>query len=96
MAVYNVAAGDRAAHDKTLVANVADAVNFTADPDFIEVLSDGAAAIYLTIDGSAPAISGPKTIKLPALPCSRKIRHGGNQAVRLISAGTPTYSVTVI
>jgi hypothetical protein len=84
-------------HDKTLAANVADAVNFTDDPGSVEVVSDGAAKLYVTVDGSTPAVSGDTTYLLPAVPCSRTIPHPGSpRAVKLISAGTPMYSVMLV
>lgn len=95
MAIHNVAAGAVGTYNHTLSAGVVDSVGFATDPNVIEVISDGAAAIYVTVDGSAPTVGGANTYVLPALPCSRKIRHVGNQAVKLISAGTPVYGVGV-
>ncbi len=94
MAAYNIPAAKRAAHSKTLAAGVADAVSFETDPRTVEILTDGAAALFVTVDGSVPAVNGDNCYILPAFPCVRVIAHGGDQPVRLISAGTPTYSVT--
>lgn len=96
MAVYSVAAGMVGVHAKTLVANTIDAVNFATDPQHVEVVSDGAAAIYVSVDGVDPTVAGANTYVLPAAVCARTIPHGGSpHAVKLISAGTPTYSVQV-
>lgn len=94
MAVYNVGTGKVGVHDKTLAANVVDAVNFADDPGEVEIVSDGAAKLYVTVDGTAPTVSGDATYLLPAVPCSRVIAHPGDpRAVKLISVGTPVYSV---
>lgn len=96
MAVYTVAAGQLAVHNKTLAANIVDAINFDVDPSAVEIQTDGAAAIYVTTDGSTPTVGGANTHLIPAIAGSRFIRHGGDRGLRLISAGTPTYSVTKI
>lgn len=96
MAVYTIAAGKVAVHDKTLAGSTVDAVNFAEDPGEIEILTDGAAALYFTIDGTTPTVSGASTYVLPAVACSRTIKHPGTQPVRLISSGTPKYSVMVV
>lgn len=95
MASYDVKAEALGAYEKTLVANTVDKVSFVDDLSFVEVFSDGAAAIYLTVDGSAPTVHGEDCYFLPATASVRKIEAGRGQAtvVQLISAGTPTYSV---
>lgn len=96
MAVYTVAAGQLAVHNKTLAANVVDAINFDVDPSAVEIQTDGAAEIYVSTDGSTPTVGGANTHLIPATAGSRFIRHGGDRGLRLISAGSPTYSVTKI
>lgn len=94
MTAYAVAAGKVAVHDKALVAATADTVFFADDPAYVEVVTDGTAAIYVTVDASAPTVSGDNTYKVPAVAGRYPIRHwrpGG--VVKLISSGTPTYSV---
>lgn len=80
----------------TLVANTMATV--TLDHDFaqVEVLNrDGAAEIFFTVDGPAPVIEADDCQCLPAaigalqLPASV----GNQTVVRLISSGTPKYSV---
>jgi len=96
VATYAIAENDLAAHDKVLVASTVDTVTFHDTPRLVEVLTDGAAAIYVTVDGSTPTVSGAGTYKLPAVASSRVIPHGRiGQPVKLISSGTPTYSVSV-
>jgi hypothetical protein len=94
MAKYTVAAGQVGAHDKTLAANVVDSVSFE-DADhfgYAEVLSDGTAAIYVSVDGTDPTVSGSNTYIVPAIASARVVPVG-EKPVKLISAGTPTYSV---
>jgi hypothetical protein len=95
MASYTVAKGEIGAHAKTLVANIVDEVVFVDNKALIEVVSDGAAEIYFTVDASAPTVGGAAAYYLPAVPCSRTVPSPkpGETAVRLISAGTPKYSV---
>ena len=96
MASYSVAATERAAHAKTLTAATVDTVTFDADFSSIEVIShDGAAAIYFTVDGTTPTVGGANTYFIPAAVASREVKVGtaGDTAVKLISSGTPTYSV---
>jgi hypothetical protein len=95
MAEYEVLADAIAVHDKTLVAATADEVSFRRDPKAIEVLSDGAAAIYFSVDGTPPTVGGSHCYKMLPYPSSRVVQHNGEHPVRLISAGTPTYSVQV-
>ncbi len=97
MASYEVAKGKVGAHAKTLAPNVIDSVTFQAVGDMdIEVRSDGVAAIYFTLDGSDPAVGGDHCYELPAAPSVRTVNRTKNlkQVVKLISAGSPEYSVS--
>jgi hypothetical protein len=83
--------------DKTLGASTVDTVTFDHDCERVEVLSDGAAKLYFTVDGTAPSVGGQNTYVLPAGAANSKIVQvptAGNTAVKLISSGTPMYSVT--
>lgn len=96
MAEYTVKKDAIGAHAKQLSAAAVDTVVFEDDLDFVEIVSDGAAAIYVTVDRPAPTVGGSEAYFLPAAPCARTLSArsgGGGTAVRLISAGTPTYSV---
>ncbi len=94
MAEYTIADGDIAVHDKTIVADTVDIVQFETDPPAVEILTDGAAPLYVTVDDSEPEVSGSTTYILPAVMCSRTIRHSDRVGrVKLISDGTPKYSV---
>lgn len=100
MGSYTLTAGQRAAHAKTLVAATVDTVTFDSEVGQVEVLShDGSSPIYFTVDGSTPTVAGAGTFVLPAAVGALEVpvaynAAGGDTAVKLISAGTPTYSVT--
>lgn len=96
MASTTVAAGKIGAHNITLSASTVDTVTFTDDVSSVEVINlDGAAAIYYTIDGSTPTVAGANTFVLPATISSAVHGTPGSAAtvVKLISSGTPKYSV---
>lgn len=98
MASYSIAAAERAAYGKTLVAATVDTVTFTSsDRNTVKVTNDdGGAAIHFTVDGTAPTSGGAATYRLPAVAgasLSVEPRTGGATVVKLISTGTPTYSV---
>ena len=96
MAEYTVAAEMRGAYNKTLVAATADTVTFANDLRTVEVVSNGTADIFVTVDGSTPTVAGANTYILPAGAISvREMPSalGGVTVVKLISSGTPTYSV---
>lgn len=84
----------------TLVANTVTAVD--VDAERIEVLNrDGAAEIFVRIGGTAPTVddTNPSTFCIPAVAgAARTFRRfitgpDKTQTVKLISDGTPTYSV---
>lgn len=99
MSVYTVTDTEVGAYAKTLAASVIDTITFRdASLSMIEVTNeDGAAPIHITVDGSDPVVEGAATYRLPATICAREIRVPQSPAseikVKLISAGTPTYSV---
>lgn len=97
MASFELAAGVRGAYAKTLTANTVDTVSFLQDVGSIEVYGSGTSAIYFTVNGSTPTVAGGITYELPAGgPSVRTVSAPGGDlpVVKLISAGTPTYSVT--
>lgn len=99
MASYQVAASGYSSQDNTLTANTADTVTFLADALSIEVMTDGTAAVYVTVDGTTPTISGANTFKLPAVgswnTLTLSVPNEGAPVVKLLSAGTPVYSVSI-
>lgn len=100
MASYSVNAPAIGAYAKTLVASTVDTVTFDRDVNEVEVVTDGSAATYVTTDGSTPTVAGGATILVPAGVAARRIPVSsvtqaatGGTVVKLISAGTPVYSV---
>lgn len=97
MATINLTASETSA-TATLSADTVDTVNFTQFTPYVEITTDGAALMYVTVDGSTPTVGGKATRVLPASPSTRTIRlgpgRGKTAAIKLISAGTPTYWVS--
>lgn len=110
MAEYTVPAGHIGAHEKTAAAGVVDTVTFEPGspstpgwarrlPRQIEVLTDGAADVYVTVDGSTPVAAATNCYRVPAAAGSTVIDVRDANAVdavvvKLISSGTPVYSVS--
>jgi hypothetical protein len=94
---YTVSANEIGVYEKTLPADQVDVVAFDDDVDFVEVISDGAASIFLTsrhdID---PTVGGQGCFYLPAVACSRvfHVPGSGPSTIKLISSGAPVYSVS--
>jgi hypothetical protein len=98
MAAYSIAAGEVAAYAKVLVASTVDTVTFTAsDRARVRVYNDtGTAAIFFTVDGSTPTVNGANTYRVPASGGAYmdvEVLTGSATVVKLISSGTPVYSV---
>jgi hypothetical protein len=80
----------------TLVADTVTTCTFSSNFGRVEILNvDGAAAVYISTDGSAPVVGGTGYDVLPAAICSVEVadQTSGNTVVKLISAGTPKVSV---
>jgi hypothetical protein len=96
VADYTLAAGDHGAYAHQLAPAVVDTVTFAAHLDRVEITSDGTAALYVTVDSATPTVAGAGTWELPAgVRAVRAIDVAatGVTVVKLISAGTPVYSV---
>jgi hypothetical protein len=109
VAEYTVTVAQVGAHAKTLVASTVDTVTFTLGststpgwanvPKRVEILTDGAADIYVTVDGSAPTVAGANCWRVPAIQGSTVVSVSDSNpndavVVKLISSGTPSYSVS--
>lgn len=109
MATYTVPNGHVGVHEKVMVATTVDTVTFELGspsttgwaqvPKDIEVLTSGDEDIYVTVDGSTPTVMGTHCWRIPAIAGSTVISVRDSNptdevVVKLISAGTPTYSVS--
>lgn len=97
MSKYAVAKTEVGVYEKTLVANTVDAVEFGANLSAVEVVKeDEGAAIYFTVDGGDPTVKGQACYQMPAGVMSVRVvlsKTNPATAVKLISSGTPKYSV---
>jgi hypothetical protein len=96
VADYIVPATHVAIHAKTLVADTQDTVTFTsADLTEVEILTDGVADIYVRIGTGSAAVEGTQCWRVPAGSGSAvlPVHTSGDTVIKLISAGTPKYSV---
>lgn len=97
MASRTVSASDIATPTFTLAGSTVDTVTFTNNIGAIEIISDGAAAAYYTVDGTTPTIDGTNTYLLPAgvtsVDTRPTVNSGGSDVVKIISAGTPSIRV---
>lgn len=100
MASYTVSAstGERAAYGKTLVASTVDTVTFDVGQSSVQIHNDtGGSAIYFTVDGTTPTVGGATTFRVPAIAgviAELGVQGGAStDVVKLISSGTPSYSV---
>jgi hypothetical protein len=95
MASYAVTADQAGAWEKTLVAATVDTVTFTDDLTHVTVINEGTTGLYFTVDGTTPTVGGGAAVYCPP---SATVGVGssasGGTVVKLISSGTPKYSVT--
>lgn len=81
----------------TLVATTVTTMTFTDGFPNIEVTNvDGAAAVYFTVDGTTPTVTGTNCQVIPAAIGSLSVSEesgGATSTVKLISSGTPKVSV---
>ena len=82
----------------TLAAATVDTITFDADYTSVEIVNrDGSAEIYATVDtGITPTVGGAGCDVLPAAIGSLTVDasgYGSPTTIKLISAGTPAYSV---
>lgn len=83
----------------TLSASTLRTFTFTSNYSVVEVINrDGAADIFFKIDSDTdPTVEGNDTYVLPASRCSLELTSQAktNTTVKLISSGTPKFSVIV-
>lgn len=84
----------------TLTASTVDTVTFADDCDQVEVMSDGAADVLFTVDGTDPSTAANyAAYRIPSGgPAQRTVvvQSAGGTVVKLVSSGTPKYTVTRI
>lgn len=82
----------------TLAASTVDAITFSSNPKTVEVCNrDGAAAIYFTVNGVDPTVGGDDCFVVAAAAGAALAVDAPTTTatvVKLISSGTPAYSVT--
>ena len=97
MASIAMAATDVASYNNTAVASTVDTVTIARDAEFVRVYFDaGTTAIFFTTDGSTPTVNGVNCYRVPATvgaATSVNVTGSSPTIVKLISSGTPTYSV---
>lgn len=94
MAEHTIASGDIAKHGIALAADVVDTVTFGDNVKAVQIISDGAAAVYYTVDGSTPTLGGANCYMIPAVAAvDERVMNTSSDVVKLISSGTPVLSV---
>jgi hypothetical protein len=96
MASYSVASGEIGAYEKTLVAATADTVTFADDLSSVQIVNESTTVgIYVRVDGTAPTVAGAASYYVPPATITQVTSgQSGGTVVKLISSGTPKYSVT--
>lgn len=79
----------------TLVAATVTTSTLAGNAKFIEVVARGTGDIFFTIDGTTPTVGGDDTYVCPqGQSCRvRNNDRNGSVDVKMISSGTPGYSV---
>lgn len=93
MASYTVTRSKHA----TLVASTVDTVTLSLDYSQVEIVNRGTVDIWATVDGTTPVAGADDTIFVGAgqfLVLTLPTTGAGTDVVKLISTGTPSYSVT--
>jgi hypothetical protein len=102
MASYTIGPGQIGLYATQLTANTVDTVTISNGAgsshsfDPLEVWADGTAAVYFTVDGSTPTVASQSTYEIPsgASAVRDHIVASAPTTVKLISSGTPKYSIT--
>lgn len=98
MATYTLNPGDIGTYARVLVGGVVDTVIFPGVVTDVEIYTSGGSTIYVSLDGTDPTTGGGKTLMIPSQQGKRTLRipnRNDATVVKLISTGTPTYSVAL-
>jgi hypothetical protein len=95
MTAYTISSGERAVHSKQLAAGVSDTVTLEDGSDGLEVLSDGSAALFFSVDGTTATVGGGHCYELPqdATSANLAVSLAPGATVSLISSAGVVYSV---
>lgn len=94
---YTIAADEVGAYEKLLLAATAETFTFASHATRIRIETDGAARIYYRTDGTAPVVAGANARVIPAVAGVEEITMpAGQNAVKMISVGAPTVSVSQV
>lgn len=96
VADYTVPAKHIGVHAKTLIAGTQDSVTFLgSDLAEVEILSNGSADIYVHFGPGNATVAGTDCYRIMAAMGATvlPVDTSGDTVVKLISSGTPTYSV---
>jgi hypothetical protein len=98
MAVHEIPAGEVSAPNVKLTAATVEEFKFAEYVPVVEIITDGAAEAFVTIDGSTPTVGGSNCYVMPPLACVRFIAENGYRTeqpvVKVISSGTPSITVS--
>lgn len=97
MASIAMGATDLGSYGNIMVASTVDTVTIARDAETVRITIDAAAAaIFFTTDGSTPTVNGANCYRVPAsvgASVEATVTGVSPTVIKLISAGTPTYSV---
>lgn len=83
----------------TLVASTVATVTVAGNAEFIEVMARGTGDIFFTVNGTTPTVAGDDTFAVAGAGGYVRLRNNerdGSIDVKLISSGTPGYSVALV
>lgn len=99
MASHVVPDGHVGVYNKTLVAAAIDTVTFTStDVSEVAIATDGTEDIFVKFGGGAPTVEGTDCFLVPSVAGVTRFapRTSSATVVKLISSGTPVYSVSKV
>lgn len=91
--MVNVTDVEMSTEELTLPANTISTVTFTTDVDTVEVISNGAAKLRWTCDGSDPSETHGWYVPALAMVDTRSVPASGKTVVKVWTNGTPTVVV---